>query len=333
MDVDKFRNLVLEKLKNDFKQEKILKGGYLEYELDRLLKSRRNIPDNKVDQYAESIIKGAKHIMEYKENEKKNMISKSDTLFVDLILKEIEPVINAIRFELFNSEIVPFRTLEDQEKWIYEMNSIADREKNIEKKIKEFEKIFNGGAFKEEYISFKSSENKVNYISCEYNKKLYLLKKACIKLSKYTRFSESDIATFILTGIKPEFPRYRIKAEKEIFNDLYIPGCKGRTNKWFTIELNASDIRFDEIKQIYDYYRNSLGIKDQKPIKEKSKKLIDFIHELNEIPPEKGPKGTGTKAYWERALILWNEKYPEMKYKHWESIMKAYDKVIEKKGV
>lgn len=333
MEVDKFRNFIFEKLENDFKKEEIIKGGYLNYELDRKLKSRRNVPDDKINQYAESIIKGAKHIMEYKEKEKKDMISKSDTLFVDLILKEIEPVINAIRFELFNSELIPFKTLKDQEKWIYEMNSIADYEENIEKKIKEFKKIFEGGAYKEGYLSFKNNENKVNYIPCEYNKKLYLLKKACIKLAKYTRFSESDIVTFILTGVKPEFPRYRIKAEKEIFNDLYIPGCKGRTNKWFTIELNASDIRFDEIKQIYDYYRNSLGIRDKKPIKEKSKKLIDFIHELDEFPPDKGPKGTGTKAYWEKVLQQWNERYPEMKYKRWEGIMKAYDKVIEKKGV
>lgn len=302
---------------------------------------RLNSGDNdQIKKVMDKIERDVKNIMDYQKDKEIRLVSDTDVLYVDILLKEIESNIEEIRLQLFNSKEVPFANLEDSSNWIYEMSNIIDNKKAYNKNLNNFKNIFNGQTYKVKTISFRNGDNKIERITSEYNNKLSYLKYCVEKLSNYSRFSEADITTYILVGLKPEFPRYKLTTHT---SGQVLPDGKKRISTWFTIELNAGDIRFDEIKEIYDFYRKKLNIKSEKPVKEDSNKLVDFIiNEIKELPPgyhlksngKKTPRGTGDKMYWEEVLLKWNEAHPDTAYKRWDYIEKAYYRtIIKKKGV
>jgi len=214
------------------------------------------------------------------------------------------------------------------------MTEDIDRErlqKNVETAVKIFSgESTNGKTFYEGKLFFKDRLGKIQSVASEYNNKLYILQKACKNISECTGFKEPDAVMYILNGSIPTFPRYVATLQ---MSGHTLPLCKPISRTWVTIKLNVSDIQSDEIKLIYDYYRETLNIKSQKPIRDKTKKIIDFVYKQDELPPPKGSKGSGTKGYWINVLNKWNALNPNMKYSRWESLMKAYDNAMKKKGV
>lgn len=347
MNFEEFRKSIIEKYSfiNERHRKEIL--NIAEHVLNKNYNAINNIlnsnDSNQILKLTKKIERDIKKIWDYQEYKKKEVISESDTLYADILLKEIEPSIEEIRLKLFNTIEAPFSNLEDSSNWICEMSNIIDNQEAHERKLWIAKHLHKGIKYEEVLLPFRNKDNKIDFAASEYNNNLKYLKYYVEKLSKYTRFNECDIVTYILTGKKPEFHRFKTTKYTEW---IVLPNGKKRVNTWFTVDLNAGDIKFDEIKKIYDFYREKLNVKAQKPLKENSHVLIDFINnEIGELPPgyslksmgKKVPKGTGDKMYWEKVLLLWNEKYPENQYKRWDYIEKAYYRIIhvinKKKGV
>jgi hypothetical protein len=108
----------------------------------------------------------------------------------------------------------------------------------------------------------------------------------------------------------------------------------GFTSHSITLDINARDISFRELQEIYKGIRKELrGIKS-KPLNERHLKLYQIVQEKGGTP-ERGEKGT--VEFWKSVMYKineWNkrEKQGYKDYTEWRAVKKAYRELIKKLG-
>ena len=168
------------------------------------------------------------------------------------------------------------------------------------------------------YLDLPYKHESINGIECilgarfEHSKDLSYIRYELDNMSRIIRIDRFELLKFLLTGIKPKLPRYEV---------LQLPGIRSS----IVIKIYVADLNFNEIKSIYDTYRDIRKVKKQKRITDKQRKIIDIISEMGQ-PPE----GKGTSDYYKQVLVKWNNNYPEEQYTSWQAIYKAYENLKEK---
>jgi len=329
MEPEEFRSLIFKRLSSNFQREELIKGGYIDYQYKKALKSKyakqiqvASIDDKDMVKLADNIITLAKNSYDWDSYKTIEIKGSHDDIKSHSLIKKIEPYLRLARKAIFNSEDPPFKSPLEIRVWAEKEYENQDLEKLKQDAINAFSK-----GYEARYLFFyDEDDNRVN-IQSNYSEKLDVVERACEKISKYSGFSIVDSTMLLLMGKEPKFRRYNVKIIKSGYT---LEGCKPFIRVQAEITLNVNDISLGEIKKIYKHYRSVLNVEGIKQPKDKSNELVSFINSLENLPPTKGTKGAGTKAYWESVMEKWNKDYPEYEFKTWEGIMKAYDRAMNK---
>ncbi|MFW6130303.1 MAG: hypothetical protein ACOC56_03890 [Atribacterota bacterium] len=140
--------------------------------------------------------------------------------------------------------------------------------------------------------------------------KLRKLANAINLYSENTNFSKFSLLIFILTGIEPTLFSYSIVKEDS-------------SNIGKKIELKIfRPFSQREFLKLFKYVGKFMP--REKKIKEKSRRIYNFIKERGPLP------SNGKMKFWEESLQQWNNTYPEEKYAGESGLRMAYLRIINK---
>jgi hypothetical protein len=226
----------------------------------------------------------------------KKTIEEKSSLYSDDFLKQIEYIAKNIRRQTFGDTRPPFNSYEDASKWIYEEDLKHNAKKQMPSNQMLIYKIEDGAAICADATSSKELSSLYNDIDW---------------LSKSLGIKQYELLKFILAGEKPEIMKKTV---------TFLEGIRKRV----IIEFNSPDISFDELRVIYEEYRNFFKYKWKKRFTTKQENILNLIKEFREPPEEK------VTEYYKTVLKEWNKRYPGDKYQAWQSIYKAYENIKKK---
>ena len=209
-------------------------------------------------------------------------------LTADYLADSIRPRIKAVRKAYFGSEEAPFKSVEEVRRWDAKAN----------------------GEFAEQLKSKGLSQ------LCGEAKTYFALLEERTELAKIG-IAPSSLLYYILADIKPLQTPYEIR----------MPGkglTRGRRKSWYVdIKLNT-ELSFDNLVEIYNTVKETLGVKRGKRLNEKHLQLYTMVQERGGAPT-----GKGTVEFWQSLLEEWNDRH-EGEYKEWRCMKRAYDRLRKK---
>lgn len=227
--------------------------------------------------------------------------------------------------------------MDEARQWIEDKSNepidheIQKKKENLHKLFNEFSEmvikgeIVGGLGLSRKTLDYPGADGWVHRVTSTYNKILSVLERASAKISKATGFIPATVTALILTGEIPEYKRFKVGVRE---NYSLLPTGESIYRNIVNIEILVSDLSFNEIKNIYDFYRNALKVTGKKRITEKQKALLAFIDDYGQ-PPSRDSKGH--VDYWTATKEAWNLKHSDLvKYTTWEGIRKAYFGALEK---
>jgi hypothetical protein len=128
---------------------------------------------------------------------------------------------------------------------------------------------------------------------------------------------------YILADIKPLLPPYEVMAPLEARTVYSKNGTTTYMKSSVIIKLNT-ELSFDELLSVYNWFRESCGVKRSSILNSKHLQLYQVVQRRGG-PPE----GKGTVGFWNSVMQEWNDLYPGS-YGHWKSVKIAYDRIIGK---
>lgn len=263
-------------------------------------------------------------------------ISSQDLVTSDFLVRKITSWVEKTREELFGAPEPPFiDDLESAISWIETTARIDLENKNpaaasIKKEIYQIaEQQETSVPFLRRDI-FVPVNNKVKSIFVQPGTLLYNLSRKIETIAGATGFGKPSVITYILTGLEPILPRVNItfqtgraslpdngdhKVEKK-------PVTISR--KSIVIEIQSADLSPQELKAIYDRYRQELKIRKTKSLSKDQVKLFYLVYNRG------GPPREGAKAFWQDVKEVWNSNPANKPYKSWEGVYQRY-KIVERK--
>jgi hypothetical protein len=241
-------------------------------------------------------------------------------------LDKIQPWVELIRRELFNTSSPPFIKYEEMERWLAEQSSNQPHPSSI----KNFKGIHS--------ISYFDANNKIKiFWIFEPAPPLWTLKihrgnhsdytpinwlwNEIRAIAEATGFDEESLPPLILIGTKPVLPRYSISLSK-----LYRQGANGESFKRAELKINiqAKDMKFDELHEIYNYYRENLLLKRGKNFKQEHYEIYKLVSGKG------GPvEGKGSVSFWECIRDEWNSTHKYKQFNHWKAVKALYDRTLK----
>lgn len=259
----------------------------------------------------------------------KTLESTTTKLYSDHLFEWLNFAAERVRRDIFGSPDIPFASYDEAILWIEEKQAELYSDENMQKAIlfdQKYDELRSqvknneligiiGKPFI--YLPYKLEVNE-DGLTCqvvarfEHSKELRILQRESESLTMISRFSQYEIVKFILCGEKPELIRYDVKV---------LEGSR----KSIVITINTPDLRFDEIKEIYNMYRKEFRVKHKKRLNPKQEKILSLVKELEETL-----KNKGTKEYYTKLFEEWNSRYPDEKYSNWQSLLKAHKNIVDK---
>ena len=228
-------------------------------------------------------------------------ITSGNMLDSEILIEKITPYIEDVRKQIFGTKL-PFDTIKKAVQWI-EQKAKEPLPPVTEKKIQRFEKAFSKVVDLFLKNPFPCTISSPQYPILKYpgekavqkvpaiNPDLLRIKEAVDKLVPATSFMPHAITAFLLTGIAPIIPRV-IMREKRINQKIPLNSECQRFS--LSLEINARDLTFKELKTIYDRIQERLHIKKKKRLNQKHEKLYQIVKRCGG-PPEKDKV-----AFWKK---------------------------------
>lgn len=239
-------------------------------------------------------------------------VTAQDLLVSDNLIQKIHPWVENLRKEIFESADPPFQhDISGAVKWIEQeeqkdRNAIVSEERNKAiDKIEHLAQKFNipNKNVNETLPYFDGKSEHIKIARAFPKTKLYKLLSSVKRISKATGFSQASLTMYFLTGLKPIIPRHTVTKK---LNLTTLPDGEQIKRTSISIEINVTDLTFDELKTLYDNYRSSLNIKRKTPIGEEQANFYRFVTSKG------GPvKGKGSKAFWKQIQQQWNKSNPD----------------------
>jgi hypothetical protein len=143
-------------------------------------------------------------------------------------------------------------------------------------------------------------------------------------MARATGFPQLSLVQFVLTGTKPVLPRYWVRGHSDYAS---LPSGEQMQPIYIRIEISARDLTFEELRRIYNGYREILQLKKHK-LRE-GKELAKSHWELYQLVRAKGgPPERKKVVFWESVKGAWNNSHPRDEYKTWKGVKLAYDRAI-----
>lgn len=271
-----------------------------------------------------------------------SMLSPHDLIEEDLLIEKIEPWIEEIRLRLFNTRKPPFKednwrdSLSTAIAWIKQkaneplqedIQKKVDRYYEEIKKLKDLIKkgeIIGTVASKAKLLDFPGLEGWIERVPVIGHRDLERLERYVSEINKATGFKKHAVTMYILTGLEPQFPRVEINNKSSTFAGGFSNYPINIQRASLTIEINSTEVTFEELKRIYmKYYRKEN--KKKKPLTKGDWLFYNLVKEEGK-PPEKGKSKRGEwTRYWNKV----GEKFFEEKNKHQAAYMK-YKRILKK---
>lgn len=273
--------------------------------------------------------------------ESQKTISKQDLITSDYLIGQIATWVESIRYELFNSNEIPFpKDIPSAVAWIKEEFN-KPRPKDVQIKIERFKQeinkieemkkeglIIGSYTLEREFLDYPGKEGWVESVPVSGRPKLEGLQRETKRIAKATGFREYAVTLHVLTGLKPMLPRFTIKAplNPQVPSHFAITPDGGQLKRnYIQVEINAADLSPSELRGIYDKYRSGLNIEKSKTISKEQFRLYYLVKEKGGPPTAKG-----TTGFWRQVKDEWNAVPGNKIYKTWEGPYKAYKRIIEK---
>lgn len=288
----------------------------------------------KRDRFYQYDIPGAIELMERLRlsnlKDKKSELTDEDIITSDYLIDKIAPWVEDVRKKIFGSPEPAF-DWDGAVKWIENRNKDARKStramKGLRNKFKELAKELG-----KNYQELRRSRRVIPYAkkgdewmhNVPINSlDLYILEQETRRIAKVTGFPQQSLVVHVLSGNKPIVPRVGIHTLEHF--------CKLSDQETLygveiILEIRAKDFRFRELYKIYQTIRKELELVKNKPFKEKHLRFYRFIKDLGKIP-DRGKKGH--YKFWNEAKEEWNKKFPNNKYKSWQGLRAAYERIID----
>lgn len=323
-----------ERLKNSRYLRDAVTTNYKRYE-PKLKSMGTNDPD--LRKYKKVILEDAQKYYAYSKKDLNEILEgRSDQIKAEHLVDLVMPFVQSIRKAIFLKTDPPFANMDDARRWIEDKDN-TPIESQIQKKIDSLTKFYgeycemlkkdqivSGISLSRNTLDYPGPDGWVYSVISDYDKVFSILRHASSVIVNATGFQPAAVTELILTGAIPELKRFKVNVKRnythlstgDVFRNI------------IDIEVFVSDLTFNEIKIIYDYYRSKLKVTGKKSITEKQKILLAFIDDYGQ-PPARGAKGT--VEYWTAAKEAWNIKHSEItSYTTWEGIRKAYYGILDK---
>ena len=276
-----------------------------------------------------------------------------DTLLTSSFLAEkITPWIETIRTELFGSPTVPFKNVTNSEQWIKQQEHLEpsldyDAMEPLLKMVYAFKEQHYPIDFQVGYPSFPylGSDGRLNFAKIarkapqdwsmpqmreDYRNysKLNWLENEIRIMTRATGFTQPSLTQFALTGTEPILPRYK-SMSRRVYQSL--PSGEQMQLVHVSIDINAKDLTFEELRRLYNDFRELLQLKKHR-LREGVELVKSHIEIYQFVKANGGPlEGKGTVKHWESMKGKWNNSHPQDKhYATWKGIKLAYDRIIRK---
>ncbi len=263
-------------------------------------------------------------------------ISAQDLVSSDFLVRKITPWVNNIREELFGAPEPPFiEDLESAISWI-ETTARIDMENKNPAAASIKKEIYQIAEQQQTHVPFLRRDifipvnDKIKSIFVQPGTLLYNLSKKVETVAGATGFSKPSVIAYILTGLEPVLPRVNISLHsgraKLPKNNEDKTGKSSTTlsRKSIKIEIHSADLSPQELKAIYDRYRQELNIRKSKSLSNDQVKLFYLVYNRG------GPPKEGAKAFWQEIREVWNSNPANKPYKSWEGIYQRYT-IVERK--
>jgi hypothetical protein len=138
-------------------------------------------------------------------------------------------------------------------------------------------------------------------------------------MSQATGFSEESLTVFVLMGIEPILFGYEWKLG---MLPQETPQGDRIIHRSFTVTFHRADIKFDELRDIYNTYRHELGFKRGKSLKPEHKEIYELVQRKG------GPPKDDVIAFWESVKAEWNANHRHHRTT-WQGFQRLYNRINE----
>ena len=256
-------------------------------------------------------------------------INPETVITAEELIKDIIPTIVELRTAIFNTEDPPFPDdIQKAMDWLEmqvqkERRVLADEMRNknvpmpkmINQLINHAQKIAKEipdgevtVTVKKLTIPVQSEDGKIKKLPVYKGHISESVSKITKRLSEITNFSQVDLLSFFLTGIKPVLPAMRARQGLSNYPYVQVDFFRGLKNS--------------EMASLIRYVNRKL-----KP----TKKELNSTHlELYQfVTLHGGEPATGKMEFWERLLHIWNRRNPNRQYKSNKCIQIAYKRILQ----
>lgn len=248
------------------------------------------------------------------------------------VAQAIRPIIETARDLLFSSPEPPFDSREEAVKWLRET---ADKQKRPGTKDEEqaWQMIFEAQALIRKPLLLKTIQlpyidprtGELEHLEGYFGSPIHVLSGQVESLAEMTGFSQVGLIDYILTGIPPLLPAFRIK-------ETWIPtqepqGKPGFLKRSVTVEINSRHLTEQQFHRVWSEARRAFGPERKKPARARTVLLISTVRRCLENRPESENK----MEFWKRVQEEFNSNAGKRveKYRSWQAPRRTYLRLAE----
>jgi hypothetical protein len=267
----------------------------------------------------------------------------------DDYLDKLQPLLKAIRQNIFQQDHAPFASIEAQATWIQDQASNsrrASREEQtrlyqIDDELRTLHlewRARTGVEWRDDgghdSLWYQDGKGGVKAISLagpdpwdEHpampSRILIELQHAVEHMADATGFYKDSLVTYILTDIPPDFPPLKVTRSGTFhdFTDI------SRTQ--VTMDFLTGDVSYEEVRQAHRQYRKSFSTTRTKRLSAEDEEFLALVKRHGPIPQG---RGSGAMAFWETIRLAWNKRNGRQVWKDAGTARKHYHLMITRLG-
>ena len=248
------------------------------------------------------------------------------------IAEAIRPIVEMGREMYFGSQDPPFSSREEAVRWLRE-TAKQQKRPSAKGEEKAWDMIFKAQALIKKpvlletiqlpYIDPRTGE--LEHLEGFFGSPIHILSGQVEALAEMTGFSRVGLVEYILAGIPPLLPAFRLKG-------TWIPtqergGKTGLLKRSATVEINSRHITEQQLRRLWREINRSFNPKGKKPARTRTVLLISTVRRCL----ENRPAGENKTEFWKRVQAEFNKNAGRRveKYLSWQAPRRSYLRLAE----
>lgn len=258
-------------------------------------------------------------------------LTSQDILTSEFLLEKISPWVEETRKKIFSSTKPPF-DWEDAVKWIeneakkYGKVKSEEEAKELMNRMKELTKEFGEDYFYLDFskrtLPYAKRGDEWIYRVVVNNPKFEFLEFETRNMAKKTGFPQTALVIHVLSGLKIVVSRLQISTS---ISSHALSKQETLFGKEINLKIRARDFTYRELWDVYKEIKKEINLEKDRPLKDKHLLIHTFVKKLGK-PPDRGKQGH--YKFWSRAEKKWNDIESNNKYKGWQGLRGAYERIV-----